>query len=85
MATASPTAPSARTSKTGGFESGVFAHGPNAETVAERYVDLLRQWAREHRRRGAACIGYLPNPAETACLTGWHTAKRHDTVVVSWS
>jgi protein-L-isoaspartate(D-aspartate) O-methyltransferase len=70
--------------QTGGFESGVFAYGNNAEAVAERYVELLRQWAREHRRRGAARIDYLPNPAETARLAGWHTAKRHGTVVVSW-
>jgi protein-L-isoaspartate(D-aspartate) O-methyltransferase len=71
--------------QTGGFESGVYAYGPDAEAVAARYVELLRRWARDHRRRGAARIEYLPKPAGTAHLTGWHTTKRHGTVAVSWS
>jgi protein-L-isoaspartate(D-aspartate) O-methyltransferase len=70
--------------QTGGLESGVYAHGPNAEAVAARYVEVLRRWARDHRRRGAARIEYLPNPIETAHLTGWHTAKRHGAVAVCW-
>jgi protein-L-isoaspartate(D-aspartate) O-methyltransferase len=71
--------------RTGGFESGVFAHGPNAEAPASRYVDLLRRWARDYRRRRAARIDYLPKATGTAHLAGWHTTKRHGIVAVSWS
>jgi protein-L-isoaspartate(D-aspartate) O-methyltransferase len=70
---------------TGGFESGVFAHGPGAEAVAAQYVDLLRRWARDHRRRGAARIQYIPKTAGTAEPFPGLVAKRHGAVAVSWS
>jgi protein-L-isoaspartate(D-aspartate) O-methyltransferase len=73
---------------TGGFESGVIAHGPEAETVAARYVDLLRRWASDHRRRGAARIRYTPKGADAAA-TGWapHAAvsKPNGAVAITWS
>lgn len=68
----------------GGFETGVFAHGPRAEAVAARYVDLLRRWARDYRSRGAARIEYLPLRPGVSQLAGWHVAKRHGTVAVTW-
>lgn len=68
---------------TGGFESGVIAHGPQAETLADRYVDLLRRWARDHRRQGAATLRYLPGPAP-APLPQEAVLKRHGIVTVSW-
>ncbi|MDM4723298.1 methyltransferase, FxLD system [Micromonospora sp. WMMA1363] len=70
--------------ETGGFETGVIAHGPDAETVAARYIELLRRWARDYRRRDAARIEYLPAGADTKHLTGWSTTKRHGTVTVTW-
>jgi protein-L-isoaspartate(D-aspartate) O-methyltransferase len=70
--------------RTGGFESGVFAHGPDAEAVAARYVDLLRHWASDYRRRGAARIEYHPKTTVVDEQAGWHTKKRNGTVTVTW-
>ena len=55
----------ARRSRTtlAGYESGVIAHGPQAESVADQYADLLRRWARDYCRRGAALFRYLPGDA----------------------
>ncbi|WP_165983996.1 methyltransferase, FxLD system [Streptomyces sp. YIM 98790] len=71
--------------ETGGFESGVFAHGPEAEAVAARYVDLLRRWASDHRRRGAARIRYVRMPEGTAEPSAGVVAKRFGAVEISWS
>ncbi|GGO27168.1 hypothetical protein GCM10010116_54500 [Microbispora rosea subsp. aerata] len=68
----------------GGFESGVFAHGPEAEAVAAEYVELLRRWASDHRRRGAARIQYIPKTARTSLPSRGLISKRHGTVVVTW-
>ncbi|MFB7275359.1 methyltransferase, FxLD system [Streptomyces sp. NPDC056244] len=68
---------------TGGFESGVVGHGPQAEALADQYVDLLRRWAENHRRRGAATITYLPGPAPSA-LPQVIVQKRHGILAVSW-
>lgn len=74
-----------RQNATGGFESGVFAHGPDAQAVAERYADLLRRWASDHRRRGAARLRYRPMPAGTAQPAPGVIAKRLGAVEISWS
>ncbi|MFI9630106.1 methyltransferase, FxLD system [Streptomyces sp. NPDC052042] len=71
--------------ETGGFESGVLAHGPEAETVAARYVELLRRWASDHRRRGAARIRYVPMPEKAAEPSAQVVAKRLGAVEISWS
>ncbi|MGW3073678.1 methyltransferase, FxLD system [Kitasatospora sp. NPDC001132] len=68
---------------TGGFESGVVAHGPGAEALADEYVTLLRRWARDHRRRGAATFRYLPGPAP-APLPGNAVLRRHGVVTATW-
>lgn len=68
---------------TGGFESGVVAHGPQAEALADEYLNLLRRWAQDHRRRGAATIRFLPGPAPSA-LPENSVLKRHGVVAVSW-
>lgn len=68
---------------TGGFESGVVAHGPQAEALAEEYLSLLRRWAQDHRRRGAATIKFLPGPAPST-LPENSVLKRHGVVAVSW-
>jgi protein-L-isoaspartate(D-aspartate) O-methyltransferase len=69
---------------TGGFESGVIAHGPHAGTLAGQYVDLLRRWARDHRRRGAATFRYLPHDTAPDPLPQGAVIKRHGVVTVSW-
>jgi protein-L-isoaspartate(D-aspartate) O-methyltransferase len=68
----------------GGFESGVIAHGPQAGMLADQYLDLLRRWARDHRRRGAAIFRYLPKDAAPDPLPQGTVIKRHGIVTVSW-
>ncbi|GAA3550230.1 hypothetical protein GCM10022419_033100 [Nonomuraea rosea] len=68
----------------GGFESGVYAHGPSAEDVAARYVELLRQWADKYHRRGAASIQYIPKAATPPTSSAGVITKRHGTVVISY-
>ncbi|WP_055483636.1 methyltransferase, FxLD system [Sphaerimonospora mesophila] len=67
-----------------GYESGVYAHGPSAENVAARYVELLRQWADKYHRRGASSIRYIPKPASPPTPSSGVITKRHGTVVVTW-
>jgi protein-L-isoaspartate(D-aspartate) O-methyltransferase len=68
-----------------GYETGVVAHGPDAAGVADELLRLIRDWARDHYRRGAAHIAYHPSTADTSDLTGWRTTKRHGTLAISWS
>ncbi|AVH54553.1 MULTISPECIES: methyltransferase, FxLD system [Streptomyces] len=68
---------------TDGFESGVVAHGPQAEALADQYLNLLRHWAQDHRRRGAATIRYLPGTAPSP-LPQNTVLKRHGIVTVTW-
>ncbi|WP_199565459.1 methyltransferase, FxLD system [Spongiactinospora rosea] len=67
-----------------GYESGVYAHGPAAEDIADRYVGLLRRWADKYHRRGAASIQYLPELATPPVPSSGVITKRHGTVVVTW-
>lgn len=70
---------------TGEFETGVIAHGPEAEAVAEEYVELLRTWDRNHRRGPGAVIEVLPADAPaTDPATGLVVSKVHTRVVISW-
>lgn len=67
------------------FESGVIAFGPQAETLANQYTDLLQRWARDHRRRGAARFRYTPKQSAAAPAPTQDTViKRHGVVTVSW-
>lgn len=69
---------------TGGYESGVIAHGPWAEDLADQYAELLRRWAEHHRRRGAATFRYLPGPAPSP-LPQDAVPRRHGIVTASWT
>ncbi|MGH4028784.1 methyltransferase, FxLD system [Actinomycetota bacterium Odt1-20B] len=68
----------------GGYESGVIAHGPQAEALADEYADLLRRWAHNHRRRGAATFRYLPGPAP-APLPENAVLRRHGILTATWA
>lgn len=68
-----------------GYETGVIAHGPEAEQVGSELLAMIRTWAGRYYRRGAAHITYHPNTADPAGLTGWHTTKRHGVLAVAWS
>lgn len=73
-----------RNEDTGGFESGVIAHGPHAEALADEYVNLLRRWAaHDHRRRGAATFRYMPGPAPSP-LPQNAVLRRHGIVTATW-
>jgi len=69
--------------ETGGFESGVVAHGPQAEALADQYTELLRRWAQDHRRRGAATFRYMPGPVSSSVPQD-AVVKHHGVVTVSW-
>lgn len=67
------------------FEHGVYAHGPEADAVADEYVKLLRQFDRELRSGPGAHIEVFPGAWPTSKLPrGCVIDKRHTRVVVSW-
>ncbi|GAA3342571.1 hypothetical protein GCM10020358_38040 [Amorphoplanes nipponensis] len=68
-----------------GYETGVVAHGPEAEQVGGELLAMIRAWAGGYYRRNAADIAYRPNTADSSSLTGWHTTKRHGVLAVAWS
>lgn len=68
-----------------GYETGVIAHGPEAEQIGSELLTMIRNWAGGYYRRGAARITYHPNAADTSGLTGWHTTKRHGVLAIAWS
>ncbi len=68
-----------------GFETGVIAHGPEAEQVGSELLAMIRAWAGGCYRRGAARITYHPKTAATSGLAGWHSTKRHGLLAVAWS
>lgn len=68
------------------YETGVIAHGPEAETVADEYVELLRRWDRDLRdTRPGARIEVFPATTPTSELPeGRIVEKSHTRIVVSW-
>jgi protein-L-isoaspartate(D-aspartate) O-methyltransferase len=68
-----------------GYETGVVAHGPEAEQIGSELLAMIRNWASGHYRRGAAHVTYYPNTVDTRDVTGWHTTKRHGVLTVAWS
>ena len=67
-----------------GYESGVIAHGPHAESLAAQYADLLRRWARDYCRRRSALFRYLPGTLAPDQRPPGAVVKRHGVVTVSW-
>jgi protein-L-isoaspartate(D-aspartate) O-methyltransferase len=68
----------------GQYESGVIAHGPDAEPLAQQYADLEQRWAREFFRRGAARFRYLPGQPAAGQVPPGSVVKRHGSLTVSW-
>jgi len=67
------------------YESGVIAHGPQAEQVAGQYADLLRRWAADYCRRGAALIRYLPGTVtDSLPPDAIAVVKRHGVLAVTY-
>ncbi len=69
---------------TGGYESGVIAHGPQAAPLAESFISSLRHWALHHRRRGTATFRYLPGKTGPMPAPPSSIAKRHGLLAISW-
>jgi protein-L-isoaspartate(D-aspartate) O-methyltransferase len=66
-------------------ESGVIAHGPHAQELADKYAAVLVRWADGYRRRGAATFRYIPAGSEQGPLPQGSVIKRHGAVTVTWS
>jgi protein-L-isoaspartate(D-aspartate) O-methyltransferase len=68
----------------GSYESGVIAHGPQAESLAEQYADLLRRWARSYCRRGTAKFSYWPGtPLTDLPRNTFAVAKQHGILTIT--
>lgn len=67
------------------FENGVYAHGPEADAVADEYVELLREFDQDVRGGPGARIEVFPATWPTKELPrGRVIEKRHARIVVSW-
>jgi len=66
------------------YESGVIAHGPQAQTLADQYADLLRRWADRYCRRGTALFRYSPGEPVPRPLPQGSVVKRHGVLTVTW-
>ncbi|ONK13302.1 methyltransferase, FxLD system [Streptomyces sp. MP131-18] len=67
------------------FEFGVYAHGPDAEEVANRFAEHLRVWDRDHRQGPGARFEVYPADTPDDHLTqGRVVNKRHTRVTISW-
>lgn len=75
-----------RTNESSGEEeSGVIAHGPHAQELADEYAEVLLRWARNYRRRGAATFRYIPAGSGQGPLPERSVIKRHGAVTVTWA
>ncbi|UOE21977.1 methyltransferase, FxLD system [Thermobifida halotolerans] len=67
------------------FEFGAYAHGPEAERLAEEYIDHIRTWDRDHRGGSGARIEVFPAATPDAELpAGRIIDKNHTRIVISW-
>lgn len=67
------------------YEFGVYAHGPDAEKLANQFADQMRIWDRDHR--GGPGPRFTAHPAGTPdeqLPEGLVIDKRHTRVTVSW-
>jgi protein-L-isoaspartate(D-aspartate) O-methyltransferase len=70
---------------TNDFEIVVYAHGPDADSVADEYLELVRVWDRDHRGGQQADIAVYPAATPSAELPpGRVVDKKHTRVVISW-
>jgi protein-L-isoaspartate(D-aspartate) O-methyltransferase len=75
-----------RTNESSGEEeSGVIAHGPHAERLADQYAEVLLRWAERYRHRGAATFRYVPADSGRHPLPEGSVIKRHGAVTVIWA
>ena len=67
------------------YEFGTYAHGPDAERLAEHMTELIRVWDRDHRHGPGAVIAIYPaGTPDDRLRAGWVIDKRHTRVTISW-
>ncbi len=68
------------------FEFGVYAHGPDAESLAEQYADLIRTWDRDHRSGPGPRIEAYPvgTPDDQLPEGARVIDKKYTRVAISW-
>ncbi|MEC3974281.1 methyltransferase, FxLD system [Amycolatopsis sp. H20-H5] len=67
------------------FEFVVYGHGRDGESIAEKYVALIREWDRVHRHGPGARIEVFPAGTPDAEIgEGRLMEKKHTRVLVSW-
>lgn len=73
------------TSEEDRLEFGVYGHGSEAPELAEQYIDLMRQWDRQHRHgHGAVIEIHPPNTPDERLPRGFVLDKTHTRVVIFW-
>ena len=66
-------------------ELGAYAHGPNAAEAADRFVEQIRIWDRDHRHGPGPRLTVHPaETPDTALPTGLVIDGRHTRIVISW-
>ena len=67
------------------YEFGCYAHGPDAERLAEAMSEQVRLWDRDHRGGPAARIAVYPaGTPHDQIPQGRVIEKRHTNVTISW-
>jgi protein-L-isoaspartate(D-aspartate) O-methyltransferase len=66
-------------------ELGAYAHGPNAAEAADRFVEQIRAWDRDHRHGPGPRLSVHPADTPDADLaTGLVIDRQHTRIVISW-
>lgn len=74
-----------RTTEDERHELGVHGHGPRGAELAEQYVDLMRQWDRQHRHGPGAVIEVHPaHTPDERMNHGFVLDRNHTRVVIFW-
>ncbi|WP_093838413.1 methyltransferase, FxLD system [Streptomyces aidingensis] len=66
------------------YEFGAYGHGPNAEKAAQRLVEKIQAWDREHRDDRPT---FYAHPADTPIAQlphGLVVIKKHRRITISW-
>ncbi|HVX42329.1 MAG TPA: hypothetical protein VHC49_00490, partial [Mycobacteriales bacterium] len=67
------------------YEIGIFAHGPNSQTLADDLAAQIRRWHRDFRSRTTARIEVHPKSTPPDRLDqAFVISKRHSTVALSF-
>ncbi|MGH3824340.1 MAG: methyltransferase, FxLD system [Pseudonocardiaceae bacterium] len=67
------------------FEFGAYAHGPDAVEVADRLVEQIRIWDRDHRHGPGPRLTVHPaDTPDTELPSGLVVDRRHTRIVISW-